>query len=394
MLAEPERLRKTLGYLPQDFGVYPRVSAYAMLDQMAVLKGITGKGERKSVVETLLNQTNLWAVRDKAIAGFSGGMRQRFGIAQALIGNPELIIVDEPTAGLDPEERNRFLNLLAGIGDNVVVILSTHIVDDVADLCPLMAVLADGRAAACRASRPTSSPRPAARCGRRTIEHGELEQYQQSHEVISTRLFAGKTIVHVLSDTQPEGLRAGRGRARGRLFLDPVDASPRGLSGDPAMLLGITGFEIRYQLRNPVFWVAIAIFFLLGFGITASENVSIGTPGAVHENAPYAIAVATAVFTRLLSVRDHGVRRQCHRSRRDQRLRADRPRDLGHQHARSCIGRFLGGLIVAWLGYLAVPLGMCVRLDHAVGRSGDDRAAEASLITRGTSRSSRCPTSS
>ena len=145
VLAEPERLRRTLGYLPQDFGVYPRVSAYAMLDQMAVLKGITGKGERKSIVETLLNQTNLWAVRDKSIAGFSGGMRQRFGIAQALIGNPELIIVDEPTAGLDPEERNRFLNLLAGIGDNVVVILSTHIVDDVADLCPLMAVLANGR---------------------------------------------------------------------------------------------------------------------------------------------------------------------------------------------------------------------------------------------------------
>ena len=131
-----ERLRRTLGYLPQDFGVYPRVSAYAMLDQLAVLKGITGNGDRKAVVETLLNQTNLWAVRNKSIAGFSGGMRQRFGIAQALIGNPELIIVDEPTAGLDPEERNRFLNLLAAIGDNVVVILSTHIVDDVADLCP------------------------------------------------------------------------------------------------------------------------------------------------------------------------------------------------------------------------------------------------------------------
>src|SRR6476661_2643408 len=145
VLGDPERLRKTLGYLPQDFGVYPRVSAYSMLDQLAVMKGITGKSERKSVVETLLQQTNLWAVRDKAIAGFSGGMRQRFGIAQALIGNPELIIVDEPTAGLDPEERNRFLNLLAGIGDNVVVILSTHIVDDVADLCPLMAVLADGK---------------------------------------------------------------------------------------------------------------------------------------------------------------------------------------------------------------------------------------------------------
>src|ERR687889_1670059 len=145
VLADPERLRRTLGYLPQDFGVYPRVSAYAMLDQLAVLKGITGASDRKSVVETLLNQTNLWAVRDKSIAGFSGGMRQRFGIAQALIGNPELIIVDEPTAGLDPEERNRFLNLLAEIGENVVVILSTHIVDDVSDLCARMAVLANGR---------------------------------------------------------------------------------------------------------------------------------------------------------------------------------------------------------------------------------------------------------
>jgi ABC-type multidrug transport system ATPase subunit len=210
VLAEPERLRKTLGYLPQDFGVYPRVSAYAMLDQMAVLKGITGKGERKSVVETLLNQTNLWAVRDKAIAGFSGGMRQRFGIAQALIGSPELIIVDEPTAGLDPEERNRFLNLLAGIGDNVVVILSTHIVDDVADLCPLMAVLADGRLRL--QGKPAdliASTR--GKVWKKEIPHADLEQYQHSHEVISTRLFAGKTIVHVLSDTQPQGFEPVEG---------------------------------------------------------------------------------------------------------------------------------------------------------------------------------------
>src|SRR6201994_2068022 len=145
VLADPQRLRRTLGYLPQDFGVYPRVSAYSMLEQLALLKGITGAGDRRRVVESLLEQTTLWAVRNRSIAGFSGGMRQRFGIAQALIGNPELIIVDEPTAGLDPEERNRFLNLLAGIGDNVVVILSTHIVDDVADLCPRMAVLAGGR---------------------------------------------------------------------------------------------------------------------------------------------------------------------------------------------------------------------------------------------------------
>jgi ABC-2 type transport system ATP-binding protein len=204
VLAEPERLRRTLGYLPQDFGVYPRVSAFAMLDQMAVLKGITGKSERKSVVETLLNQTNLWNVRDKAIAGFSGGMRQRFGIAQALIGNPELIIVDEPTAGLDPEERNRFLNLLAAIGDNVVVILSTHIVDDVADLCPRMAVLAGGRLQL--EGKPTdliASTR--GKVWKKAITHAELDDYQQSHEIISTRLFAGQTIIHVLSDTPPPG---------------------------------------------------------------------------------------------------------------------------------------------------------------------------------------------
>jgi ABC-type multidrug transport system ATPase subunit len=210
VLADPERLRRTLGYLPQDFGVYPRVSAYSMLDQMAVLKGITGKGDRKSVVETLLNQTNLWAVRDKAIAGFSGGMRQRFGIAQALIGNPELIIVDEPTAGLDPEERNRFLNLLAGIGDNVVVILSTHIVDDVADLCPRMAVLAGGRLQL--EGKPAdliASTR--GRVWKKIIEHKDLEQFQATHEVISTRLFAGNTIVHVQSDTQPAGFEPVEG---------------------------------------------------------------------------------------------------------------------------------------------------------------------------------------
>ena len=204
VLAEPEKLRRRLGYLPQDFGVYPRVSAYSMLDQVAVLKGITAKSERKAVVETLLNQTNLWAVRDKSIAGFSGGMRQRFGIAQALIGNPELIIVDEPTAGLDPEERNRFLNLLAAIGDNVVVILSTHIVDDVADLCPRMAVLANGRVQL--EGSPTeliASSR--GKVWKKTIDHSELDEYQQNHEIISTRLFAGKTIIHVYSDTQPKG---------------------------------------------------------------------------------------------------------------------------------------------------------------------------------------------
>ncbi len=204
VLADPIAIRRTLGYLPQDFGVYPRVSAYAMLDQLAVLKGITGSADRKAVVETLLNQVNLWPVRNKSLAGFSGGMRQRFGIAQALIGNPELIIVDEPTAGLDPEERNRFLNLLAAIGDNVVVILSTHIVDDVADLCPRMAVLAGGRVQL--EGKPTdliASTR--GKVWKKAIPHDKLEGYQASHDVISTRLFAGETIIHVLADTKPAG---------------------------------------------------------------------------------------------------------------------------------------------------------------------------------------------
>jgi ABC-type multidrug transport system ATPase subunit len=202
VIAEPEKLRRTLGYLPQDFGVYPRVSAYDMLDHMAVLKGIASASDRKRTVETLLNQTNLWSVRKKALAGFSGGMRQRFGIAQALIGNPELIIVDEPTAGLDPEERNRFLNLLAEIGENVVVILSTHIVEDVADLCPRMAVLAGGRiqleGAPIDLIHSTRG-----RIWMKVIERSELEDYRQKYELISTRLFAGRTVIHVLSDSDP-----------------------------------------------------------------------------------------------------------------------------------------------------------------------------------------------
>ena len=202
VVAEPERLRRTLGYLPQDFGVYPRVSAYDMLDHMAVLKGIAGRAERKETVESLLNQVNLWGVRKKALAGFSGGMRQRFGIAQALIGNPRMIIVDEPTAGLDPEERNRFLNLLGEIGDNVVVILSTHIVEDVADLCPRMAVLAGGRILLEGAPLDLIAA-TRGRVWQKTIARGELEEYRSSHRVISTRLFAGRTIIHVLADADP-----------------------------------------------------------------------------------------------------------------------------------------------------------------------------------------------
>src|SRR5690348_8601419 len=190
VLADPERLRRTLGYLPQDFGVYPRVSAYAMLDQLAVLKGVTNASDRRRVVETLLDQTNLWSVRNKSIAGFSGGMRQRFGIAQALIGNPELIIVDEPTAGLDPEERNRFYNLLVEIGENIVVILSTHIVEDVADLCPRMAVMAAGSIQLDGAPGELIQ-RCRGTVWAKTIERDRLDEVKAAYEVISTRLFAG-----------------------------------------------------------------------------------------------------------------------------------------------------------------------------------------------------------
>ena len=202
VLAEPGRLRATLGYLPQDFGVYPRVSAYELLDHMASLKGITVAADRKATVETLLVQTNLWNVRTKMVAGYSGGMRQRFGIAQALIGNPALIIVDEPTAGLDPEERNRFYNLLVEIGENIVVILSTHIVEDVADLCPRMAVLAAGRIQLDGAPAELIQ-RCRGTVWAKTIERNRLDEMKAAYEVIATRLFAGRTIVHVLSDQDP-----------------------------------------------------------------------------------------------------------------------------------------------------------------------------------------------
>ena len=226
VVKDPEQLRRVLGYLPQDFGVYPRVSAYDMLDHMAVLKGISNGKDRKATVEALLNQVNLWPVRGKALAGFSGGMCQRFGIAQALIGNPELIIVDEPTAGLDPEERNRFLNLLAEVGENVVVILSTHIVEDVTDLCPRMAVLASGKIQL-EGSPVELTHALEGRVWRKTIDKADLAAQQASRNVISTRLFAGRTVIHVLSDTNPGD---GFERAPGGLedvYLATVNASRR-----------------------------------------------------------------------------------------------------------------------------------------------------------------------
>jgi len=199
----PDEIRRVLGYLPQDFGVYPRGSAYELLDHLAVLKGLTNAKKRKAVVEGLLVQTNLFEVRKKRLATFSGGMRQRFGIAQALIGDPQLIIVDEPTAGLDPEERNRFHNLLSEIGENVVVILSTHIVEDVSDLCPNMAIIAAGRII----SHGTPKDLTAELEGKiwsRVISKGEVDLYKDKHMVISTKLTAGRTVISVYGEEDPE----------------------------------------------------------------------------------------------------------------------------------------------------------------------------------------------
>ncbi|RZJ42404.1 MAG: ABC transporter ATP-binding protein [Brevundimonas sp.] len=210
VIAEPEKLRRVLGYLPQDFGVYPRVSAYDMLDHMAVLKGVANRKERKETVEALLQQVNLWPVRGKAIAGFSGGMRQRFGIAQALIGNPELIIVDEPTAGLDPQERNRFLNLLAEVGESVVVILSTHIVDDVTDLCPRMAMLAGGKVQLQGAPNDLIRQMDG-RIWRGAVARADVADLQAAYNVIATRSVEDKVQVTILADNAPgAGFEAGK----------------------------------------------------------------------------------------------------------------------------------------------------------------------------------------
>jgi ABC-2 type transport system ATP-binding protein len=203
VLGDKQAARRQLGYLPQEFGVYPKVSAEAMLDHFAVLKGVVTRSERKELVEALLRQVNLWDVRRRKLGTFSGGMRQRFGIAQALIGAPKLIIVDEPTAGLDPEERNRFLNLLAEIGENVVVILSTHIVEDVTDLCPRMAIIALGQVLL--SGEPTETIRSLdGRVWRRAVPNTAIADYKKRLTVLSTRLTGGKTVVHVLADSRPE----------------------------------------------------------------------------------------------------------------------------------------------------------------------------------------------
>jgi len=202
VLRQKDEVRKTLGYLPQEFGVYPRISAERLLDHFAVLEGFTDRRVRRDVVDALLRQTNLWNVRKEKLGGYSGGMRQRFGVAIALLGNPTLIIVDEPTAGLDPAERVRFLNLLSELGENSIVILSTHIVEDVSELCTRMAIIDDGEIVL-EAEPLRAMEELHGRIWRRLVPRDELPAVEREHAVISTKLLAGRTFVHVYSETSP-----------------------------------------------------------------------------------------------------------------------------------------------------------------------------------------------
>ena len=197
---DKQALREILGYLPQEFGVYPKISCVDLLDHMAVMKGITDSNKRKEVVESLLHQTNLWEAKDQKLGTYSGGMKQRFGIAQALIGDPKLIIVDEPTAGLDPMERNRFHNLLSEIGENVIVILSTHIVDDVSDLCNDMAIILNGEVR--MVGEPIQLIKSLnGKVWKGIVEKSELSNIENENEVISSRLYLGKVQVRIFSES-------------------------------------------------------------------------------------------------------------------------------------------------------------------------------------------------
>ena len=202
VIRQKDRVRETLGYLPQEFGVFPNVTAERLLDHFAVLKGITGRGARRDVVDALLHQTSLYDVRRKTLGTYSGGMRQRFGIAVALLGNPTLIIVDEPTAGLDPAERVRFLNLLSDIGEHAIVILSTHIVDDVSELCSRMAII-DGGEILLEAEPLEAVAAMRGRIWRRVIAKRELPELERQLPVVSTKLLAGRIVVRVHHSTSP-----------------------------------------------------------------------------------------------------------------------------------------------------------------------------------------------
>lgn len=203
---DPNVMRRTLGYLPQDFGVYPRMSAVALLDHMAILKGIADNSERKTQVDSLLKEVNLWGKRHSAVSTYSGGQRQRFGVAQALLGDPKVLIVDEPTAGLDPLERQRFLNLLSEAAEDRIIILSTHIVDDVRDLCLDMAIMGDGEIVA-RGAPEDLIAKIDGQVWRKQVDKGEVETLRENHQVLKTQIQKGGVTVSVLAGKAPTGFK-------------------------------------------------------------------------------------------------------------------------------------------------------------------------------------------
>ena len=294
MLRQKDDVRKLLGYLPQEFGLYPKVTAENLLSHFAALKGIENAKERRDVVQALLRQTNLWEHRNKPLGSFSGGMKQRFGIAQALLGNPRLIIVDGPTAGLDPEERVRFHNLLSAIAEDIVVILSTHIVSDVSDLCRNMAIIHRGRVQA--AGDPSALVEALnGHVWKKAIARSEVADYQQRFRVISMRLFAGRTLLHVLQDHLPDPDFEPVIPTSKTCTSPPFAASLTARATD-AMLLNIFLFELQQRLRRVSTWVYCAVFFGLGClfilmsgGAFAGATVDFGTGGKVLVNSPYAL---------------------------------------------------------------------------------------------------------
>jgi len=270
---------------PREFGVYPRTSAVDLLDHLAVLKGFTEAKPRLEMVDRLLRVTNLWGRAQAQAHHVLGWHAQRFGIAQALIGDPRLVIVDEPTAGLDPEERSRFLGLLSEIGEDVVVVLSTHIVDDVSDVCQGMAILADGQV------RLQGDPRAVLDTLRgsvwtKAVSREELEAFRRDHAVLGTRWHAGRLVVHVLSPSAPKAAFEPVPPDLQDLYFSTLRESAPG----PRMFRQIVRFELRYQLRQPLLWATAAIFAALALVAASTDGLEIGGPiGALHRNAPFVV---------------------------------------------------------------------------------------------------------
>ena len=297
VLAQPDEVRKLLGYLPQEFGLYPNLSAEMVLDHFASLKGVSARGERKALVDALLQQTNLYEVRAKRVGGFSGGMKQRLGIAIALAGQPQLLIVDEPTAGLDPTERRRFLNLLADISEDVIVILSTHIVDDVRELCQRMAIINLGQVVFGR--RPAGRDRCDA--GPSLVAHGAarrsggVSRQPRRHLDPSGQRPAGRA--RVQRDGSGQRVRSRRGRAGGRLL--PSDRRPeRGRIGETAVFWTILRMELAFLRRRASPYLYFAVLFFMAFGATVSDEIQKEAGiGTVFRNAPVTVAQTMLVLT-------------------------------------------------------------------------------------------------